>query len=91
MTVLFTIALATLHFENNHLLALHERVHYLTHYFCTVYGGCAYRYCAVSIYEQHFLKFNSITSLNILDAVDIELLSLLYFELLTVNFYNCVH
>jgi len=91
MTVTRARVLATLHLENNHLVALNERVHNFTYYFCTLYGGGTYLDCTVSIYEQHLVKFNSLAGFDVLDVVDEELLALLGLELLTLNFYNCVH
>ena len=91
MTVALTRVLATLHLENDDLVTLYKRFNHFTHYFCSVYGGSTYLHCTVSIYEQHLVKFNSLTSLGILDVVHEELLALLGLELLTLNFYNCVH
>ena len=91
MTVALTRVLATLHLENDDLVTLYEWVHYFTHYFCSIYGGSTYLHCTVSIYEQYLVKFNSLACLNILDVVHEELLALLGLELLTLNFYNCVH
>ena len=91
MAVAFTAILAALHLEDDDLLALYQRVHYLTHYFCSLYGRSTYLHCTVSIYEQHFLKFNSLAGLGILDVVNEELLALLNLKLLTLNLYNCVH
>ena len=91
MTVALTRVLATLHLEDDDLVTLHQRFHYFTHYFCSLYGRSTYLHCTVSIYEQHLVKFNSLACLNILDVVHEELLALLGLELLTLNFYNCVH
>ena len=91
MTVTLARVLTALHLENNHLVTLNQRSDNLTYYFCSVYGGSTDRYCTVSIYEQYFLKFNSLAGLNVLYVVDKELLALLGLELLTLNFYNCVH
>ena len=91
MTIALARVLATLHLKDNHLLALDERVQHFTHYFCTLYGGGTNLDCTVSIYEQYFVKFNSLACLYILDVVHEELLTLLGLKLLTLNFYNCVH
>ena len=91
MTVALTRVLAALHLENNHLVALHERVDYLTHYFCSLYGRSTYLHCTVSIYEQYLVKFNSLAFFGILDVVNKDLLALLNLKLLTLNLYNCVH
>ena len=91
MTIALAGILAALHLEDNHLVALHERVHNFTYYFCTLYGGGTNLYCTVSIYEQYLVKFNSLAFFHILDMVDKKLLALLGLELLTLNLYNCVH
>ena len=91
MTVAATRILTALHLEDDDLVTLHQRVHYFTYYLCSLYGRSTYLHCTVSIYEQHLVKFNSLTSLGILDVVHEELLALLGLELLTLNFYNCVH
>ena len=91
MTVALTRVLAALHLEDDDFVTLHQRFNNFTYYFCTLYGWCAYRHCTVSIYEQHFVKFNSLAGFNVLDVVDKELLALLGLELLTLNLYNCVH
>ena len=91
MTVTLTRVLATLHLEDDDLVTLHQRVHYFTHYLCSLYGRSTYLHCTVSIYEQHLVKFNSLALLGILDVMHEELLALFGLELLTLNFYNCVH
>ena len=91
MTVTLTRVLAALHLEDDDLVTLHQRFNYLTHYFCSLYGRSTYLHCTVSIYEQHLVKFNSLTGFGILDVVHKEFLTLLGLELLTLNFYNCVH
>ena len=37
MAITLTGVLATLHLEDNHLVALHERIHYFYYYLCTFY------------------------------------------------------
>jgi len=91
MTVTLTRVLATLHLEDDDLVTLHQRFHNFTYYFCTLYGRCTYLYCAVSIYEQYFVKFNSLACFHIFNVVNKKLLALFGLELLTLNFYNCVH
>ncbi len=91
MTILLTIVLATLHLENDDLVTLYKRVHNLYYYLGTFYSWCAHCDSALFVYEEHFVKLNGLTSLYILDVVNEELLALGHLELLTVNFYNCVH
>ena len=83
MTVALTRVLAALHLEHDDLVTFYQRVHYLTHYFCSLYGRSTNLHCAVSIYEQHLVKFNSLAFLGILDVMHKELLALfglLYFK-----------
>ena len=87
MTIACTRVLAALHLEDNHLVALNERVNNFTNYLCSVYGGSTYLHCTVSIYEQHLLKFNSLAGFHVLDVVNEELLALFYLKLLTLNLY----
>ena len=85
MTVALTRVLAALHLEHDDLVTFYQRVHYLTHYFCSLYGRSTNLHCAVSIYEQHLVKFNSLAFLGILDVMHKELLALFGLELLTLN------
>ena len=91
VTILLTIVLATLHLENDDLVTLNKRIHNLYYYFGTFNSWCTDCDSSVFVDEEHFVKFNGLTSLGILDTVNEELLAFLYLELLTVNFYNCVH
>jgi hypothetical protein len=91
VTVLLARVLAALHLENDDLVTLYKRIHYFYHYLCTFYLGCTDSHCAVIIYEQHLVEFNSLTGLYIFDVMNEELLALLCLKLLTVNFYDCVH
>ena len=91
MTILFAIVLATLHLEDDNLIALYKRLDNLTHNFCAFYGGRTYLYCTFIVNKQYLVKFNSLTFLSLLDVVYKELLALFSLELLTVNLYDCVH
>jgi len=91
MTVALAAVLTALHLEDNHLVAFNERVHNFTHYLCTLYGGGTYLHSTIRVNEQYFVKFNSLAGLNILHVMHEELVALLDLELLTLNFYNCVH
>jgi len=91
MTVLLAAVLAALHLEDNHLVALHERVFHFGYYFRTFYGWCTYRHGSVVVNEENLVKLNGLTFFSVLDVVDEELLALLNLELLTVNLYDCVH
>ena len=91
MAVACTAILAALHLEDDDLVTLYEWVHYFYYYFRTLYCRCTDCHCAVFVNEQNLVEFNSLASFYILDVMYEELLALLCLELLTVNFYDCVH
>lgn len=91
MTILFAIVLATFHLEDDDLIALHEWCYHLSNYFCTTDSRRANCDCSVVIDQQNLVKLNSLAFFGIFQAVDIELFALFSLELLTVNFYDCVH
>ena len=72
MTVLLAIVLAALHLEDNHLVALYERLLHFGYYFGTLYGWCTYRHGSVHIYEQNLVKLYGLTFFSVLYMVDIE-------------------
>ena len=91
MTLLLAVVLATLHLEDDDLVALYQGVDNLYYYFGALYGRSTHSHCTVVVDEQHPVKLNSLAGFCILHVVDEELLAFLSLELLTVNFYNCVH
>lgn len=91
MAVLLAIVLAAFHLENDDFFALDKRVHNFNYYFRATYSRCAHCDSAFLVYEKNLVKFNSLAFLYIFEAVDEELLALFDLELLTVNFYDCVH
>lgn len=91
MTVAFTAILTALHLKYDDLVTLYQGINNFTNYLCTIYGGCAYLDCSVFVYEQNLSEFNRLTSLSIFDVVNEQFLTLFCLELLTVNFYDCVH
>lgn len=91
VTVLLPVVLATLHLEDDYLVAFYERSYYLSYYLGTLNSRCTYCDCSVVVNQQNLVKLNSLAFFRILDVVNEELLALLSLELLTVNFYNCVH
>ena len=91
MTVQLAIALTTLLVEYKNLVALYELGDYLAYYLSALYYGSTYGDVTLVVYQQHFLKLNSLTCLYTSDVVYEELLTSLGLELLTVNLYDCVH
>ena len=91
IAVQFAVSLAAFLVEYEHFLAFYERRNDLAHDFRTFDGGSAHFHFAVVVYQQHFLKFNSLAALGTIDVVDEKLLAFFHFKLLTVNFYDCKH
>ena len=92
MAVETAIAFATFLLENDHVLTLHERSFHLAYNLGTFYGRCAHCHSTVGIYEQNLVELYSVTFvLLVAEIVNIQLLAGLGAELLSLNFYNCVH
>ncbi len=91
MAVQFAIAFSSLFVEHQHFLAFYQRRFYFAYHFGSCNGGSTYSYITVVVNQQHFLKFNSLSGLGILNVVYKQLFAFFCLELLTVNLYDCVH
>ena len=92
MAIQATIAFATLLLEDDHVFTFHEGSLNLANNLCTFDGRCANLYGTVGIHEQNAVKLYRVAFLALVaEIVDIQLLALLGTELLSLNFYNCVH
>ncbi len=92
MTVFDTIAFAAFLLENNHFFALYQGNEYFTHYFRAFHCGCAYLDGTIGICEEHAVKFELVSFFNgIAEIMNIQILVGFGLELLSLNFYNCVH
>ena len=92
MTVQAAIAFATFLLENDNVFTFHEGSLYLANNLCTFDGRCANLNGTVGIHEQDAVELYRVTFLALVaEIVDIQLLALLGTELLSLNFYNCVH
>lgn len=91
ITVEFAVAFATLFVENEHLFAFYERRDDFANHFGSFYYGSAHGDVTFVVYQQYFLKFNSLAAFSCRHVVDEELFAFLSLELLTVNLYDCVH
>ncbi len=91
MAVLFAAVLATLHLEYDDFFTFYQWLKHFTHYFGAIYGRSAHFHGSLIVYEEHFLKLNRLAFLCILDMMHEQFLALFSLELLTVDFYNCVH
>ena len=91
MTVQLAVTFSSLLVEYENLLALYELALYLSYYLSTLYSGSTYSDSTVFFNQKNFLEFNRCTILNVLNVVNKQFLACLGLELLSVNFYNCVH
>ena len=87
-----TIAFAAFLLENDHLVTLYKGSEYFTHYFCAFYGGGAYLNVTIGISEENAVKLNLVTFFNgFAEIMNIQELLGFCLELLSLDFYNCVH
>ena len=92
MTVQTAIAFTTFLLENDNVFTFHEGSLYLANNLCTFDGRCANLNGTVGIHEQNAVKLYRVAFLVLVaEIVDIQLLAGLDTELLSLNFYNCVH
>ena len=91
MPVQLAMTFSSLLVENKNLLALNETGLHFGYNLRTFNGGNTYGDCAFFLYQKYLLEFNRCTILNVLNVVNKQLLTCLGLELLSVNFYNCVH
>ncbi len=97
MTVQATITFSSFLLENKNSFTFYEAFltvsivrNNLTYDLRTFYGGSAYGYCSVFVNEQYSVKFEN-GAMLCSQIVDKQLLSVFYFELLSLNLNNNVH
>ena len=91
MTVQFSITFSSLFVEYKYFVAFYQRRYYFTNYLGTFYSRSTYSDVAVFVYQKNLVKLYCCTVFCILDVVYKQLFASFCFELLTVDFYNCVH
>lgn len=92
MAVLAAIALATFLLEDDYFVALDECLGYFTYYFGSFDGRSAYLNGTVGVYEEDTLKLYGLALfLLVAEIMYIQELALFGLELLSLDFYNCVH
>ncbi len=92
MAVQTAIAFAALLLEDEHAITLHEGSLYLANNLGTFYGRCSNCYVTVGINEQNLVEFHHFAFFFLVaEIVNIQLLASFGLELLSLNFYNCVH
>ena len=92
VSVFATIVVTTLFLEHDHFVTFHEGTFYLANYFGTLYGGCAYLHGTVGVYEQDAVeRYLFALFFLVAEIVYIQELAGLSLELLSLDFYNCLH
>ena len=92
VSVQATIAFAAFFLEDDDVLTLDERIHHFANHFGTFDGGSAHSHCSIGIDEENFVELDSVAFLLVVsEEVDKQFLAGLGTELLSLNFYNCVH
>ena len=92
MAVFAAIAFAALLLEDDYLIALHEGNGYFAYYLYSFNGRSTDLNVTVGVYEENAVKLYGLTLfLVIAEIVNIQELAGLSLELLSLNFYNCVH
>jgi len=91
MTVETAITFTTFFLENDYVFTLYEGIYYLAYYLCTFYGGCTYGNSTVCVNEKNLVKFYGCAFAHLSEVMNIQLLACLGAELLSLDFYNCVH
>lgn len=92
MAVFTAIAFAAFFLEDNHLITFHEGTFHLANYFCSFNGRSTYLNGTVGVNEKHAVEFHDFAFLYLVaEIVNIQELSGLSLELLSLNFYNYKH
>ena len=92
MSVLANIVIAAFFLENDDFVAFYEGTFHLANNFCPFHGGRAYFNGTVGVNEQNAVKFESLAFFFLVaEIVNIQKFACFGFELLSLDFYNCVH
>ena len=93
MAVFAAIAFATFFLENDHFVTFFEVLEYLANYFGAFDNGSTNFNCfVVGLSEEYTVKFYSVAFFGCFaEIVNVQELSGLSLELLSLNFYDCVH
>ena len=74
------------------MLTFHEGSLNLANYFCTFHGRCANFNVTVGVNEKNVAELYSVALFNLVaEKMNIQIFACLGFELLSFDFYNCVH
>lgn len=89
MSPLYGVAFSAFFLEDDYLVVL-EVTEYFCRHRCAVHFGCAYFYVAVVVNEEHVVETDA-AALVAVKTVYIHFAVFFYFELMTCDFYDCVH
>lgn len=92
MTVFTTIAFAAFLLENDYLVTLYKRSEHFTNHFGAFDSRSAYLNVTISVSEENAIKFYLVSFFHgFAEIMNIQELVGFSLELLSLNFYNCVH
>lgn len=91
VTVQFAISFSSFLVENKNLVTFYQTGNNFANYLCAFYSRSTYSDVAVFVYQKNFLEFYCCTGFSVLHVVYKQFLASFCFELLAVDFYNCVH
>ena len=91
MAIQFAETFSALLVEDENLFALHQIAFYFSNDLCTCHGGGADGDVTFIFYKQHLLELYGLTVLAVLNVMHEQLLASFCLELLSVDFYDCVH
>ena len=92
MAVFATIAFATFFLENDHFVTFYEGFFILAYHFRAFHGRRTDLNVAVGVQKKDFVEAYGIAFLHVVaEMVDIQELALFGLELLSFDFYDCVH
>ena len=92
MAVFAAIVFATFFLENEYFVTFHEGTLHLANYFCSFNGRSTYLNGTVGVNEEDAVKLYGIALfLLVAEIMNIQELSGLGLELLSLNFYNYKH
>lgn len=91
VTVQLAVTFSSFLVENEYFVTFYHAGYYLANYLCAFYCRSAYGDCTVFVYQKNLFKFYCRTVFCFLHVVYKQFLASFCLELLTVDFYNCVH
>ena len=89
MSPLYGVAFPAFFLEDDYLVVF-EVAEYFCRHRCAVHFGCAYFYVAVVVNEEHVVEADGAAFVAV-ETVYIHFAVFFYFELMTCDFYDCVH